>query len=77
MADFKYEVKEVIGVISEGKSSKKELRLISWNDKPAKYDIRDWWIDKDGNEKMGKGITLTAEELVNIVELAKEIKGIQ
>ena len=74
MADFKYEVKEKIGVISEGKSSKKELRLISWNDKEPKYDIRDWWQDKDGNEKMGKGITFTKEELK---ELAKLIKGIK
>lgn len=73
MADFKYEVKEVIGVISEGKSSKKELRLISWNDKEAKYDVRDWWQDKDGNEKMGKGITLTKEEAKKLAELLGKI----
>ena len=72
MADFTYEVKKVIGVISEGKSSKRELRLVSWNGKEPKYDIRDYWTDKDGNEKMGKGITLTAEELAKLVELAKE-----
>lgn len=74
MADFKYEVKEVVGVISKGKSSTKELRLISWNDKDAKYDIRDWWTDKDGNEKMGKGITLTTEEAKELVKLLKNIK---
>ena len=72
MADITYEVKKIIGVISEGKSSKRELRLISWNGREAKYDIRDWWTDKDGNEKMGKGITLTAEELARLVEIAKE-----
>ena len=75
MADFKYEVKEVIGVISEGKSSRKELRLISWNDKEAKYDIRDWWNDKEGNEKMGKGITLTKIETKKLAEIIK--KGIK
>lgn len=74
MADFKYEVKEVVGVISKGKSSTKELRLISWNDKDAKYDIRDWWTDKDGNEKMGKGITLTTEEAKELVKLLKNVK---
>lgn len=74
MADFKYEVKEVVGVISKGKSSTKELRLISWNDKDAKYDIRDWWTDKDGNEKMGKGITLTTDEVKELVKLLKGIK---
>ena len=73
MADFTYEVKKVIGVISEGKRSKKELRLVSWNGAAPKYDIRDYWTDKDGNEKMGKGITLTAEELAKLVELAKEV----
>ena len=73
MADITYEVKKVIGVISEGKSSKRELRLISWNGREPKYDIRDYWTDKDGNEKMGKGITLTAEELAKLVELAKEV----
>lgn len=73
MADITYEVKKVIGVISEGKSSKRELRLISWNGREPKYDIRDWWTDKDGNEKMGKGITLTAEELTKLVEIAKEV----
>lgn len=72
MADITYEVKKVIGVISEGKSSKRELRLISWNGREPKYDIRDWWTDNDGNEKMGKGITLTAEELAKLVEIAKE-----
>lgn len=74
MADFKYEVKDVIGVISKGKSSSKELRLVSWNDKDPKYDVRDWWKDKEGNEKMGKGITLTTEEAK---ELAKLLKGIK
>jgi len=74
MADFSYEVKKVIGVISKGKSSAKELRLISWNGKPEKYDIRDWWEDKDGNEKMGKGITLSTEEAK---ELAKLLKGVK
>lgn len=74
MADFTYEVKETIGVISKGRSSSKELRLISWNGKDAKYDIRDWWEDKDGNEKMGKGITLTTEEAK---ELAKLLKGVK
>ncbi|WP_342773007.1 YdbC family protein [Paenibacillus zeisoli] len=39
----------------------KELRSISWNDKEAKYDIRDWLEDL---EKMDKGVTLSKEEIV-------------
>jgi hypothetical protein len=61
MAEIKYEIKETIGSLSESaKGWKKELNLISWNDKEAKYDIRDWSPE---HEKMGKGVTLSAEEL--------------
>lgn len=42
MADIKFEIKETIGVLSESaKGWKKELNLISWNDKEVKYDLRD------------------------------------
>ena len=34
--------------------------IISWNDKEPKYDIRDW--DSE-HKKMGKGVTLSVEEL--------------
>lgn len=61
MADFNYEVEEHIGILSESASGwKRELNLVSWNDRPAKYDIRDWSPD---HEKMGKGLTFTKEEL--------------
>jgi len=60
MAEFKYEIKEHIGIISENKSGwRKELNLVSWNGADPKYDIRDWAPE---HEKMGKGITLTADE---------------
>lgn len=67
MADIKFEIKEAIGVISESaKGWKKELNLISWNDKEAKYDIRDW--DSE-HKKMGKGVTLTTEEIKTLKEV--------
>ena len=61
MADLKFEIKKNVGELSESsKGWKKELNLISWNDKEPKYDIRDW----DGeHKKMGKGVTLSVEEL--------------
>ena len=60
MADFKYEIVEEIGVLSENaKGWRKELNKISWNGAEPKYDIRDWAPER---EKMGKGITLTEEE---------------
>lgn len=61
MADIKYEIEKKIGVISESaKGWTKELNLISWNGKVAKYDLRDWAPE---HEKMGKGITLSGNEL--------------
>ena len=67
MADIKYEIKETVGVIAEtAKGWKKELNLISWNGKEAKYDLRDWAPE---HEKMGKGITLSKEELKALKEL--------
>lgn len=67
MADIKFEIKEAVGVLSESsKGWKKELNLISWNDKEAKYDLRDW--DQD-HEKMGKGVTLTVDELKKLRDL--------
>lgn len=67
MADIKFEIKETVGVLSESpKGWKKELNLISWNDKDPKYDIREWSPD---HSKMGKGVTLTVEELKKLMDL--------
>lgn len=67
MAEFKYEIVKELGVIAEGaRGWTKELNLVSWNDKPPKYDIRDWAPD---HEKMGKGVSLTEEEMEALIEL--------
>ena len=59
--DFRYDIVEEIGVLSENaKGWRKELNLISWNGATPKYDIREWAPE---HEKMGKGVTLTKEEL--------------
>ncbi len=64
MAEIKFEIKETVGVLSEStKGWKKELNFVSWNDKEAKYDIREWAPE---HEKMGKGITLSKDELVKL-----------
>ncbi len=41
MAEFKYEITQELGVISEGKYNI-ELNMVSWNDREPKYDIRSW-----------------------------------
>ena len=37
--------------------------FIAWNDNEPKYDIREWAPD---HAKMGKGITLSEEELMKL-----------
>jgi hypothetical protein len=67
MSEIKYEIVKQIGVLSKTeKGWAKELNLISWNDREPKYDIREWSPDR---EKMGKGVTLSKEELLAMKEL--------
>lgn len=71
MNDYKFDIKEKLGVLSTSKSGwSKELNLISWNDKEAKYDIREWSPEHD---KMGKGVTFTKEELLELKRLIESI----
>ena len=68
--ELKYEVINLLGVISEGsKGWNKELTRVSWNQGEPKYDIRTW---SDDHKKMGKGITLTEEELRQLKKLIDE-----
>lgn len=72
MADFSYEVIEEIGVLStSGSGWTKELNLISWNGRPPKFDIRDW---SPNHEKMGKGVTLTNDDIKVLKELLEDVK---
>lgn len=68
-----YEVKEVLGILDSDSTMQKELRLISWNNGPDKYDIRGWKTDKDGNEVCGKGICMDEEELYSLYNILKEM----
>jgi len=60
VAEFKYEIVEKIAVLSEKGDWTKELNIVKWNDRVAKYDIREW---NHAEGKMGKGITLNDEEV--------------
>lgn len=67
MADIKFEIKKELGTIAESaRGWTKELNQISWNDKEPKYDIRDW--DSE-HKKMGKGITLSVDELKKLKDI--------
>lgn len=72
MADLKFEIKKSIGVIGEGtKGWKKEVNLVSWNDRRPKLDIRDW---DETHEKMGKGVTLNKGEVEELKKLLDSIE---
>ena len=69
MADIKFEITKHIATLStSAKGWTKELNLVSWNDAAPKYDLRDW---SPNHSKMGKGLTLSAEELEELKKVLK------
>ena len=72
MSEIKFEIVKKIGVLSTSASGwEKQLNLVSWNEREAKYDIREWAPD---GEKMGKGVTLSREELLSLKGLLEKIE---
>ena len=61
-----FRIVEHIGVLSETKGWKKELNVVSWNNGPARYEIREW---DDYHEYMKKGLTFTKGELKELRDL--------
>ncbi len=72
MAEIKFEITKNIGVLSQSsKGWTKELNLVSWNDREPKFDIREW---DETHEKMGKGVTLTNEEIKVLKDLLEKVE---
>lgn len=71
-SNIKYEVIENYGELTDGDNAK-ELRLVSWNNREPKYDIRSWKKNEDGTETAGKGITLSGEECEGLLALLTKI----
>ncbi|WP_300410500.1 PC4/YdbC family ssDNA-binding protein [Lagierella sp.] len=73
MAEFKFEIVENLGILSENaKGWRKELNLVSWQEREPKYDIREWNPD---HTRMSKGLTFSKDELNILLELLKEELG--
>ena len=67
MAEIKFEIVKELGVIAEStRGWTKELNLVSWNDTPPQFDIRDWSPD---HSRMSKGISSSEEGMQKLVEL--------
>jgi hypothetical protein len=61
MAEITFEITKHIGVLStSARGWTKELNMVSWNGRDPKYDLREWNQD---HTRMGKGITLTEEDI--------------
>ena len=72
MSDIRYEIVQQFGALSASQSGwSKQLNLISWNDREPKFDIRDWSPD---GMKMGKGVTLTLDELLALRDLLNRME---
>ena len=70
MAEIKYSIEERIAVLSQKGKWTKELNRVSWSERPAKLDLRDWNHD---DKKIGKGATLTDEEAQNLLIVLKDL----
>lgn len=74
MPDIKYTITEPIGVLSSNGRKTLELNMISWNDKPAKYDLRRWQSDASA-KIMNKGISFDEDEAHELYALLKSKFG--
>ena len=67
MSELKYEIYKQIGTISQSNNGwTKELNYISWNNREPVYDLRTW---NEDHTKMGKGVTITANEMAALKDL--------
>ena len=72
MPDIKFTITEHLATLSTSpKGWTKELNMVSWNDAAPKYDLREWSPD---HSRMGKGITLTKEELRTLMAALEKIQ---
>lgn len=75
MPEIYFTVQKTIGTLSSTNSANhgkwcKELNIVSWNGREAKFDIRDW---NETHEKMGRGVSLTTEEARALRDLLNAI----
>lgn len=63
---MEFNIKGSFGEIGKSGSWSIELNLVQWGEYQPKYDIRAW---SDDHSQMGKGISLTKEQLVNLRNL--------
>jgi len=71
MPEITHEIKKHFGVLSENpRGWRKEVNLVSWNDRDPKIEIREWSEDYS---KLGKGTTFLVEEVEKLKEILNSI----
>lgn len=60
MNNFAYNIVRNITTISQRGNWALELNLVSWDGRPATFDLRKW---NEDHTKMSKGISLTRDEV--------------
>lgn len=75
MPTFDYEIVKSLGVVSQPNNGWiKELNIIKWSNREPVYDLRTW---DEAHERIGKGITLTADDLKNLKDLLNSLEEIK
>jgi len=75
MADLKYDILEKFGILSTSKSGwELQLNFVQWGQNTPKFDLRTWSPD---NAKMGKGLTLTHDEIVALHDILGNILAVE
>lgn len=67
--ELEFEIIKDFGGFGEGKWQK-HLTLIKWGNNEPKYDLRTWNEDMT---RMGKGITLSKEDLYDLLNMIEEV----
>jgi len=66
-----FKIIKQLGILSDKQNGfKKEINVVSWNDRDPKIDIRDW---NEAHDRMKKGITLNKEEFEALKKIAGSI----
>ena len=75
LPNFSYEIVKHCGTISDTGNQSKELNIISYNGHDPKFDLRIWVRDRENPDQkiMGKGLTMTTEELIFLREAIDEL----
>jgi len=71
MSELKCEILDTLAELPESRGYHLELNLVKWGDNDPKYDLRRWNEDRS---KMTKGVTLSKEELMILIEALPQIK---